>query len=121
MPKKGCGTPNRTKMSLHDYQKQIDDSVQGLEKPYWSPLSILARTTEEVGEVARILNHQFGDKPKKPGEQHQDLADEIADVIYSMLCLANSQKLDLDEPMEKVIGKLKGRDKDRFKKKPQTS
>ena len=50
-------------MSLQDYQKQIDDMLQGYQKPYWSPLSIMARMTEEVGEVARVVNHLHGDKP----------------------------------------------------------
>jgi len=104
-------------MSLKDYQQQIDDSLKDLEKPYWDPLSQLARTTEEVGEVARILNHKFGDKPKKPGERHEDLADELADVIYSILCIANGQKIDLDPALEKVIAKLKTRDANRFTKK----
>jgi len=105
-------------MSLKDYQKQIDETVQSLQKPYWSPLSILARLSEEVGEVARIINHKFGDKPKKPGEVHEDLADELADVIYTILCLANTQGIELDGPLEKSIAKLKTRDADRFKKKP---
>ena len=104
-------------MSLQAYQKQIDEMLQNYEKPYWSPLSILARMTEEVGEVARILNHQFGDKPKKNTEEHEDLADEISDVIYSCICLANSQGIDLDPAMEKVIAKLETRDVGRFKKK----
>lgn len=104
-------------MSLKSYQKQIDDMVQPLEKPYWSPLSILARMSEEVGEVARIINHKFGDKPKKPTEEHEDLADELADVMYTILCMANSQGIDLDPAMEKAIAKLNTRDKDRFKKK----
>lgn len=108
-------------MSLKQYQKQIDDMVQGLEKPYWSPLSIMARMAEEVGEVGRILNHQFGDKPKKATEEHEDLADELADVMYTVLCLANNQKIDLDPAMEKAIAKLNTRDKDRFKKKSPTS
>ena len=105
-------------MSLADYQKQIDDMVQQYEKPYWSPLSILTRMAEEVGEVARIVNHKFGDKPKKPGEEHQDLGDELADVIYSTICMANSQGIELDEHMQKVIAKLETRDKGRFNKKP---
>ncbi len=104
-------------MSLSDYQRQIDDSVRPYEKPYWHPLSQLARTTEEVGEVARILNHLYGDKPKKPTEQHEDLGEELADVIYTILCIANNLKIDLDEPINKVIDKLESRDKDRFKKK----
>lgn len=102
---------------LKYYQQRIDESVQKLEKPYWSPLSILARLTEEVGEVARIINHKFGDKPKKPDEVHEDLGDELADVLYAVLCLANSQGIDLDEPMQKAIAKLETRDKDRFAKK----
>lgn len=104
-------------MSLRDYQQQIDDSFKPLAKPYWDPLSALARITEEVGEIARILNHQFGDKPKKPGEKHADLADEIADTIHALLALANSQGIDMDPPMQRAINKLHTRDKDRFQKK----
>jgi NTP pyrophosphatase (non-canonical NTP hydrolase) len=104
-------------VSLADYQRQVDDCVQQYAKPYWHPLSQLARITEEVGEVARILNHQYGDKPKKPGDVHEALADEIADVMYSLICLANSQSIDLDPAMHKAINKLITRDKDRFEKK----
>jgi len=104
-------------MSLAEYQKQIDDMLQCYEKPYWHPLSQLARMAEEVGEVSRILNHQFGDKPKKIGEEHESLADELADVIYTVLCLANSQNIALDQPLQRAITKLETRDKNRFKKK----
>lgn len=104
-------------MSLAHYQKQIDDELQQYELPYWAPLSILARLTEEVGEVARILNHQYGDKPKKPGEEHEALEDELADVLYAVICLANSQGIDLDEPLQRSIAKLGTRDVGRFKKK----
>lgn len=104
-------------MSLSAYQKQIDDMLQGYEKPYWSPLSIFARLAEEVGEVSRILNHKYGDKPKKTNEVHENLADELADVIYTVICLANSQGIKLDQPLESAIAKLETRDKNRFKKK----
>lgn len=103
--------------SLSEYQKQIDEQLQQYEKPYWHPLSNLARLAEEVGEVSRILNHQYGDKPKKSGEQHEDLGDELADVIYTVICIANSQGIDLQVPMQKAIAKLETRDKDRFKRK----
>lgn len=102
---------------LSGYQKRIDDELQQYELPYWAPLSILARLTEEVGEVARILNHQYGDKPKKPGEEHEELGDELADVIYACLCIANREGIELDEYMEKAMAKLSTRDKGRFKKK----
>lgn len=104
-------------MSLANYQKQIDDSLQPYAKPYWHQLSQLARITEEVGEVARILNHKYGDKPKKPGDVHEDLADELADILYSIFCLANSEGLELDPAMQRAIVKLETRDADRFEKK----
>jgi NTP pyrophosphatase (non-canonical NTP hydrolase) len=104
-------------MALSDYQKQIDDTLQPYAKPYWDPLSNLARLIEEVGEVARILNHQFGDKPKKPGEEHEKLEDELSDVLYTVMTIANSQGINLDEPFQKAIAKLETRDKDRFAKK----
>jgi NTP pyrophosphatase (non-canonical NTP hydrolase) len=104
-------------MSLAEYQKEVDDSLKPLAKPYWDPLSQLARIVEEVGEAARILNHRYGDKPKKPGEVHAELADELADIIHAVICLANSQDIELDPAMRRAIGKIKGRDKDRFERK----
>lgn len=104
-------------MSLQVYQDQIDEMLQAYVKPYWHPLSNLARLSEEVGEVARILNAQYGDKPKKPNEEHEELADELADVLYTVICLANSQGIQLDEPMQRAIAKLETRDKGRFEKK----
>lgn len=104
-------------MTLANYQKQIDDMLQQYEKPYWHPLSQLARMIEEVGEVSRILNHQYGDKPKKPNEEHEELADELADVLYTVICLANSQDIELDEPFQRAIAKLETRDVGRFRKK----
>lgn len=105
-------------MSLQTYQKQIDDMLQAYEKPYWHQLSQLARIIEEVGEVSRILNHKYGDKPKKVGEEHEELADELADILYSIICLANTEGIDLDAALKKSIAKLETRDKGRFKKKP---
>jgi NTP pyrophosphatase (non-canonical NTP hydrolase) len=104
-------------MTLAEYQKQIDTILQGYEKPYWHPLSQLARLSEEVGEVARVLNHQYGDKPKKPNEKPDDLADELGDVLWTLICLANNEGIDLSTTIEKSIHKLVVRDKDRFEKK----
>ncbi len=104
-------------MSLAGYQKQIDSSLQPMAKPYWDPLSQLARIIEEVGEVSRILNHRYGDKPKKPDEIHNDLGDELADIIFAVICLANSEGIKLDPAMQRAINKLTTRDKDRYKKK----
>ncbi|MGH7241175.1 MAG: nucleotide pyrophosphohydrolase [Candidatus Saccharimonadales bacterium] len=104
-------------MTLREYQKQIDDILQGYEKPYWHPLSQLARMTEEVGEVARILNHQYGDKPKKASETPDDLSDELGDVLWTLICLANSEGVDLESTIQRSVEKLTVRDADRFEKK----
>lgn len=102
---------------MQEYQDELDRTVQAYKKPYWDPLSNLARLIEEVGEVARILNHQFGDKPKKPDEVHEKLEDELADVIYTVMAISNSQGISLDKPVKRAIAKLETRDKDRFEKK----
>ena len=104
-------------MSLSQIQKQIDDTVQPYAKPYWEPLSILARITEEVGEIARILNAKYGDKPLKKDESPDELSGEIADVMYALFCLANREGINLDQPMQDCINKLLTRDKDRFDRK----
>ena len=103
--------------TLGHIQKQIDEILQGYEKPYWEPLSNIARLVEEVGEVARIINHRYGDKPKKSEEKDDDLEDELADVLWTVICLANQEGIDLDKGMQRAIDKLLIRDKDRFPKK----
>ena len=102
---------------MDKYQKLVDEWVQELEEPYWPPLSILARITEEVGELARLLNHIYGSKPKKPTEAKQEMGGEIADIIYALICLANSHNINLDKELQYVIDKAKTRDNDRFAKK----
>lgn|SRR5690606_22720617 len=103
--------------TLGDIQRKIDGILQDYEKPYWEPLSNVARLVEEVGEVARIVNHKYGDKPKKSTEEADDLEDELADVLWTVICLANQEGVDLDRGMQRAIDKLLVRDKDRFKKK----
>lgn len=98
-------------------QKELDDWVQQYEVPYWPPLAQLAALAEEVGEVARILNHLYGSKKKKVEESKQELGEEIMDVIFSAMCLANSHGIDLDEEWQRKMNKCTGRDKDRFTKK----
>ena len=104
-------------LSLSDYQKQVDEAVQPYAKPYWDPLSQLAGMIEELGEVSRILNDKYGDKPKKPEDVHEALENELADLTFGIICLANSEGVKLDAAMQRTIDKLHTRDKDRFKKK----
>ncbi|MDQ3123395.1 MAG: nucleotide pyrophosphohydrolase [bacterium] len=103
--------------SLFAVQKKIDDILQDYEKPYWDPLSNVAHLAEEVGEVARIINHRYGDKPKKANEKEDDLEDELADLLWSLICIANQEGVNLDKGIQRAIDKLLIRDKDRFKKK----
>lgn len=104
-------------MSLADYQKQVDDFLQGYKKPYWEPLSMLARLTEEVGELARAYNHKYGDKIKKSTEEEDDIAGELGDILYGVMCIANVEGINLDEAFQKVAHKAATRDADRFEKK----
>ena len=103
--------------SLADYQKQVDDWVQGYAKPYWEPLSMLARLSEETGELARAYNHKYGDKIKKPTEEPDDIAGELGDIIFDVICMANFEGINLDDAIKKVINKSITRDADRFEKK----
>ena len=104
-------------MSFKEIQKEIDDLMQQFTVPYWKPHEILARITEEVGELAREINHIFGPKKKKSTEENKEIADEMMDIIFSLTCLANSQGVDLDEAFERMMKKYKERDKDRWEKK----
>ncbi|MAZ67278.1 nucleotide pyrophosphohydrolase [bacterium] len=98
-------------------QKDVHDLVKRYDPPYWPALSQFARLSDEVGEVARLLNHMYGLKPKKKEEAEQQLGSELADVMFTVVCLANAHDIDLDEEFEKALDKLRVRDKDRFKKK----
>ena len=104
-------------LTMDKHQQAIDDWAQQLEEPYWPPLSILARVTEEVGELARLLNHLYGPKKKKPEEAKQQLGEEIADILFALVCLANQQQINLDKELDKVLAKATTRDKARFKRK----
>lgn len=102
---------------MKNIQKQVDDWVSQYKIGYFKPLEILARLTEEVGELARELNHRFGPKKKKLSEETQEIGDEMADIIFTLVCLANSLNIDLDKHFKRIIDKCYGRDRDRWEKK----
>ena len=104
-------------MTFRKAQKEVHDWVSQYEVPYWKPHEILARLTEEVDELAREINHRYGPKKKKNTEGERELADEVGDVMFTLLCLSNSQKIDLDVVFKRVMAKCYGRDASRFKKK----
>jgi len=101
-------------MDLKEAQDRVDAWISQFEEGYWPPLVNLARLVEEVGELARELNHRFGAKTKKPEEPEQDLALELADVLFVLLVLANEQRIDLSEALERVLEKYRLRDSERW-------
>ena len=103
-------------ITVREWQQQVDEWVRAVGGGYWSPHVNLARIAEEVGETARLINHQFGPKPKKPGESPQELGEELADIIFAIICLANSQQIDLQESFQRVLDKVWTRDRDRFRR-----
>ena len=100
-------------MSLTDMQRNIDDWIAD-NGGYWEELALLARLTEEVGELAREYNHRFGPKKKKETESDVALEDEMADVLWILLCMANQQGIDLQEAFQATMQKIIGRDAGRF-------
>ena len=104
-------------MSLKQTQKDVDEWAQQYKIPYWQPLEIMARLTEETGELAREVNHRWGPKKKKAIEEKKELEDEMEDIIFTLCCLANSQNIDLDVAWKRTMDKCYERDKDRYAKK----
>ena len=99
---------------LKEFQEEVDQWIQTVGAGYWPPHANLARIAEEVGELARLINHQYGPKPKKANEAAQELGEELADIIFAVICLANSEDIDLEESLEQVLVKVWHRDRDRF-------
>lgn len=99
---------------MKKYQKELDDWMKSQKWEYWTPHEITVRLMEETGEFARLVNHIWGPKKKKATEAEQNLEDEIGDILYTLICFANSNKLDLDQAIEKSIQKVIKRDKNRY-------
>jgi NTP pyrophosphatase (non-canonical NTP hydrolase) len=104
-------------MDLSEAQRRVDAWISQFEEGYWPPLANLARLVEEVGELAREINHLYGTKPKKKGEPEGDLALELADILFVVLCIANEQGVDLDKAFRAVMDKYQTRDHARWKRK----
>lgn len=99
---------------MKKYQKELNRWFKENDWKYWSQLSILARLMEETGEFARLVNHLYGEKPKKDNEKKQELEEEIGDILYTLICFANSNNIDLDKAIKKSFKKVIKRDKNRY-------
>ena len=104
-------------MSLTDAQQRVDAWISRFEEGYFHPLTNMARLAEEVGELAREVNHRFGQKTKKREEPAGDLAMEMADILFVLVCMANREGIDLQDAFEKMMEKVETRDEARWTKK----
>jgi NTP pyrophosphatase (non-canonical NTP hydrolase) len=100
--------------TLKDIQREVHEYISQFKEGYFKPLSMLARMTEEVGELAREVNHRYGEKPKKPGEAENTIANELGDIIFIVTCFANSLEIDLEKAFDDVMEKYRTRDANRW-------
>jgi NTP pyrophosphatase (non-canonical NTP hydrolase) len=101
-------------MSLTEAQRRVDAWISGFEEGYFHPLTNMARLTEEVGELAREINHRFGQKTKKKEEPEGDLAMEMADILFVLICMANREGVDLQAAFDRMMEKVETRDRGRW-------
>ena len=104
-------------MSLSDAQRRVDAWVSQFEEGYFDPLTNLARLAEEVGELARDINHRYGQKTKKADEAEGDVAMEMADILFVLICMANREGIDLQQAFDRMMAKVETRDAARWTKK----
>ncbi len=105
-------------MTLQDAQSQVDQWIKTHGVRYFNELTNTAILTEEVGEVARIMARQYGEQSEKESDKDKDLGDEMADVLWVLICLANQTGVDLTKAFEKNMEKKTNRDKDRHHQNP---
>ncbi len=105
-------------MTLSEAQSQVDEWIRTFGVRYFSELTNMAILTEEVGEVARIMARRYGDQSKKSEDAEQDLGDELADVLFVLICLANQTGVSLEEALRRNLEKKTRRDAERHRNNP---
>ena len=100
--------------SMVEMQREVDEYIGQFKTGYFSPL---AKLTEEVGELAREINHTYGEKKKKDSEEANTIKAELGDNLFVLLCLANSMGIDMTESFNETMEKFNTRDKNRFERK----
>ena len=101
-------------MAFREAQDRVDAWISRFEEGYFHPLTNMARLSEEVGELAREVNHRFGQKTKKLNEPDGDLGMEMADILFVLICMANREGIDLDEAFARMMEKVDHRDTSRW-------
>ncbi|MGI8383600.1 nucleotide pyrophosphohydrolase [Robertmurraya sp. P23] len=99
---------------MKQLQEEVNTYISQFKEGYFSPLAMLARMTEELGELAREVNHYYGEKPKKSSEKENTIEEELGDMLFVLICFANSLNIDLEEAHNRVMEKFNTRDKNRW-------
>ena len=102
-------------MSIKNCQKTVDNWIKKNGVRYFNELTNLAQLTEEVGEVARIISREYGEQSKKPSDKNLNLGEELADVLFVLLCIANQTNINLQDEFDKKLKIKSIRDKNRHK------
>lgn len=105
-------------LTLEQAQQQVDQWIKTAGVRYFNELTNMAMLTEEVGEVARIIARRYGEQSEKESDKNKDLGDELADVLWVLICLANQTGVNLTEAFQKNLEKKTNRDKDRHLNNP---
>ena len=105
-------------MTIQEAQQKVDEWIRTYGVRYFSELTNMAILTEEVGEVARIIARQYGDQSAKPSDADKNLGDELADVLWVVMCLANQTGIDLEEALQRNFDKKTARDNMRHRLNP---
>jgi NTP pyrophosphatase (non-canonical NTP hydrolase) len=101
-------------MSLTESQHRVDAWISQFKEGYFHPLTNIARLSEEVGELAREINHRYGEKTKKSDEVEGDVAMEMADILFVVICMANREGIDLQGAFDRMMAKIEHRDTSRW-------
>jgi NTP pyrophosphatase (non-canonical NTP hydrolase) len=105
-------------MTLEEAQVQVDQWIKTVGVRYFNELTNMAMLTEEVGEVARIIARRYGEQSEKESDKNKDLGDEMADVLFVLICLANQTGVNLTEALTKNLAKKSVRDAERHHNNP---
>jgi NTP pyrophosphatase (non-canonical NTP hydrolase) len=101
---------------LNEAQRRVDEWINTIGVRYFSELTNLAQLVEEVGELARIMSRTYGEQSFKPSDQRGDMEDELADVLFVLLCIANQTGVDLSEALRRNLAKKSARDGERHQR-----
>src|SRR6185312_15666438 len=106
--------------TMKELQQEVDLYINSFKEGYFPPMELIARLTEELGELSREVQHVYGVKKKKEEEAVRSLEEETGDLLFVLVCFANSQGISLEKALTSVIEKYKVRDADRWTKKEET-